>query len=434
MKKHHILLLLTIVGIAAMFLNQARNQNNREASTSAELAMLRAAVKKSSEASTTHAEQDSGSRTPAIDVTKFITDFTALLKAAPENTSKTKAAFQSEYEEQLNRAPLSKLKEICALLEKNFPFDQNNTDTYMTWLHVVGLAAKYDPAWAFAKFAKAPSTSDSKVPSALQTFKHWMSQSGESMTPSFADALQKWLDTAQSEGRIEKSDPLVAELRTGIAAAHGNTSEAIKQISLLPYMSQKKAAIEYVAGLQTPQDQQKTLKEFSKTLDGQNFPDFVIELANKNGFEAVREILDSASLSPEKHDLAAASIAAANIDSETNSRAAWLLENLKTDGHRALEDFTETWTEKNYVDAAKWISSLQPGPKRDAALKGFIPTAARIDGATSMDWALTVSDPLLRNQMYSGSYVKWAEVDPDQAKIYHDAHPLDRAALDASSK
>jgi hypothetical protein len=434
MKKHHVLIILLLAGIAVFFLNETRNLRSDEAIVGEELKMLREAVRKSPGASSTRAETNSSSRPPVIDPTKFIADFTTLLNSSSDNNGQNKAAFQKEYEAQLHSAPLPKLKEICLLLEKNFTFDQVDSESYRIWLYIVGLTAQSDPLWAFAKYDEATSTNKVGVHAALITFKQWASRNGESMNPSFAEALRRWLDAAQGEGRMDEGDPLVAELRAGIAAAQGNPSDAARQISLLPYSSQKKAAIKYVAGLLSPEAQRQAMKDFSTTLDAQNFPDFVRELANQQGFEATQKILESASLLPEKHDMAAAGIAAANIGPETKDRAAWLLENLKTDGYRALEEFTETWTEKNHTDAAQWITTLQPGPKRDAALKGFIPAAARVDGATSMDWALTVSDPILRNQMYSESFVKWTETDPEQANIYRNTHPLDHEALDAGSK
>lgn len=435
MKNHHLVLILLLAVIAAVFLNQTRNLKSRESAVREELDLLRDAVSKSPG---TAASSLTGRkpRQPAIDSAKFAAGLADILKRGPgTETRKSVGNYLTEYQAQLATASSSKLKEICELIERDFPPGQADSEPARgAWLYLVGRAAQSDPAWAFAKLGQAASTANAPIDAVLEGFKKWSSPDGEPMNLSYAAALKKWLDTAQVEGRIEERDPLVAELRAGIAAAQGNSSDAAKQISLLPYMSQKEAAIECVAGLQTPEAQRQAMKEFSTSLHAQNFPEFVRSLANQQGFEAVREILDSASLLPEKHDMAAASIAAADIGSETNARAAWLLENLKTNGHRALEEFTERWTGNNHADAANWISSLQPGPKRDAALKGFIPTAARIDGATSMDWALTVSDPLLRNQMYAESYMKWAETDSDQANIYRNAHPLDREALDAHSK
>ena len=178
----------------------------------------------------------------------------------------------------------------------------------------------------------------------------------------------------------------------------------------------------------------QAMEELSTVLDAHNFPHVVKALTDQQGFDAAREILDSASLTPEKHDLAAATIAGAKIGTETKDRAAWLLENLRSDDGRALDLFTSLWTQGNHTEAANWIGTMQPGPQRDAALKGFVPTAARIDGATAMDWALTVSDPLLRNQLYCEAHENWKETDAEQANQYHDTHPLDREALDAASK
>lgn len=436
MKKHHILLILLLVGIAAFFLNEGRKLKSTESNARDELNMLRDAVKKSPAAATASNLTGRRSRPPALDTAKFNADLTDILKnGQDEETRKSMEDFLKNHQAQIASAPVSKLKEICALLEKDFPLkDKDSEIARDAWLFIVGEASKSDPSWAFGKLDQAAAAVNVPIGEVLQGLKAWSSQDGKPMSLSYATALKKWLDAAEAGGRIGENTLLLAGLRTDIATAEGNSSAAVKQLSQLPYLRQQQAAIDYVDSLQTPEAQRQAMKEFSTALDAQNFPKFVREFTHQQGFEAAKGILESASLLPEKHDLAAAGIAAANIGSETKDRAAWLLENLKTDGYRALEEFTETWTGKNHTDAAHWITTLQPGPKRDAALKGFIPAVARIDGATSMDWALTVSDPLLRNQMYTESYVKWAEIDPDQAKIYRTAHPLDHEALDAGGK
>jgi hypothetical protein len=176
------------------------------------------------------------------------------------------------------------------------------------------------------------------------------------------------------------------------------------------------------------------MEELGTVMDARNFPYFVKSLTDQQGFDAAREILGSSSLTPEKHDLAAATIAAAKIGPETKDRAAWLLENLRSDDREAPDLFTSSWTRGNHADAANWITTLPPGLQRDAALKGFIPVAARIDGATAMDWALTVSDPLWRNMLYCEAHENWKKTDAEQANPYRATHPLDREALEAASK
>jgi hypothetical protein len=436
MKKHHIILILLFVGIAAYFLNEARNLKDSESIASEELNMLRDAVKKSPGAATSSTLAGKSSRPPAIDTTKFTAELTDILKAgsSPENGKKLEE-FLIAYGPQIESAPLSKLKEIIDFLEKKFPVVQSGSEgAQLVWFGVVRLAAKSDPAWAFTKLDQPASTSRIPLNMQLNMFKNSPTLNGEPMSPGYAAALQKWLDAAQAAGRIEESDPLVAGLRANIAAAQGDQSAAVKQISQLPNQSQRKTAMDYLKGLPTPEAQRKGMEELSTVLDFYNFTAAVQSLADQQGFDAAREILSSASLTPDKYDMAAASIAAAKIGPVTKDRAAWLLENLRSDDGRALDLFTSSWTQGNHTEAANWIATMQPGPQRDAALKGFVPTAARIDGATAMDWALTVSDPLLRNQLYCEAHENWKKIDAEQANQYHDTHPLDREALEAASK
>lgn len=417
-------------------LNEARMLKSGEVIVSEELNLLRDAVKRSPGAAPSSTLAGRSNRPPAIDAEKFFVELTDFLKAGPRpEKGKGLDEFMTAYESQLNSAPLAKLKEICDLLEKNFPFDQPDTEgAQLVWFGVVRLAAKSDPAWAFAKLDQAASITKIPIQMQLGMFKNLLEAEGNPMGLAYATAMQKWLNAAQAAGRVEESDPLVAGLRADIAAAQGDQSAAVKQISQLPSQSQRKAATEYLNGLPTPEAQRKGMEELSTVLDFYNFTAAVQSLAAQQGFDAAQGILNSASLTPEKHDMAAASIAAAKIGPETKDRAAWLLKNLRSGDGRALDLFTRSWSQGNHTEAANWIATMQPGPQRDAALKGFVPVAARIDGATAMDWALTVSDPLLRNQLYCEAHENWKKIDAEQANQYHDTHPLDREALEAASK
>lgn len=436
MKKHHFILTLLLAGIAAYLLNESRTLKDGEAIASAELKLLREALEKSPEAAASSFSTGKSRRTPAIDVAVFTTGLADILKDGPDLANRQRIKeFLTTYEVQLNSAPLSKLKEICGWLEKEFPLDQANPEgAQLVWFGVVRLAAKSDPAWAFAKLEQAASTTQLPIHVQLGMLKNSHDSDGEPMGLAYAAALQKWLDTLQAAGRTEGTDSLVTELRAEIAAAQGDQSAAVKQISQLPHQTQRNAAVEYLQGLPTPEARRKGIEDLSSVLNFYNFTSAVQSLAARQGFDAAREILGSASLTPEKHDMAAASIAAAEIGPETGSRAAWLLDNLRSDDGRALDLFTSSWTRGNHTEAASWIASMQPGPRRDAALKGFIPVAARVDGATAMDWALTVSDPLLRNQLYCEAHENWKQTDAAQANEYHDTHPLDREAVEAASR
>lgn len=434
MKKHHYLLLVILAGIAAGLLKQSYGLKQSESRLRSELTLLRDAAKSSPGITiSTGSVRNTDARPSAIDPAEFLASLD--VDSSSGDLRQRMADFSDRYEARIASAPLSKLKELCELIESNHPLDQEkNPMARKVWVAMLGEATKSDPSWAFAKLDKASSLMEVPIAGVLELFQRWSTRHEGSMNPTYADALQQWLDEAQAQGRIEAGNPLVAELRAAIAAAQGQSSDAVRQISQLPFTSQEQAAIDYLATLQTPEAQRQAMRELSTALHPQNFPKFVSELAHQHGFEAARKILHSTPLAPEKHDLAAASIAASGIGTATRDRAAWLMENLRADDPQALAEFTGRWTEGNLSDAANWLGSLSKGKSRDAALRGFIPVAARIDGATAMDWALTVSDPLLRNQLYSEAHAKWAESDREQADRYRNGHRLDREAVDAASR
>lgn len=437
MKKHHILLILLLAGIAAFFLNETRVTRNTEANVKAELAMLRDAVRKSPRTDRfSSSNRSSISRPPTIDPQAFVADLKALLKGGSEGDfQELIKGLQDKHQKQLASAPLSKLKEICELIEKEFPLGQEGSKPVGNlWFYVVGMAAKSDPAWAIAKLDQGASAAKAPVGDVLNTLKKWASQDGQPMSLSYATAVQKWLNAAQAAGRIGPNDQVVAKLRAEVAIAQGNQTAATQQLSQLSSNNQEAAAKKYLKELQTPKARRQAIEELSAALHQQIFHCIVADLANEQGVEAAREILNSASLTPEKYDLAAAGIAGAKIGPDTKEAAEWLLDSLRSDDPLALKTFTHEWTHGDHAAAASWVSSIPKGPRRDAALMGFVPAAAGIDGATAMDWALTIADPYTRNIMYCAAHVKWRETDSVHADAYSKSKPLDSEAVMAATK
>lgn len=421
MKKHHIILVILLAGIAAFHLNEARVGRITETSVKTELAMLRDAVRKSPRPDgSSFPSKSSNARPPVIEPQAFVADLSAILNSGPDGDYRDLMnGLEERYAVQLASAPLTKLKEICELIEKEFPLGQEGSKPAGNlWLFVVGLAAKSDPAWAIAKLDETASSAKAPLGEVLSTLRRWGKQDGESMSLSYAAAVQKWLDAAQADGRIEPTDPVVGELRAEIATARGNQSAAAQQLSTLPFSNQQRAAIDYAATLRTPDAQRQAMEELSNALHIQNFPRFVGKLAEQQGYEATRQVLESASLTPEKHDLAAASIAAAKIGPETPAKAKWLLESLRSDDNRPIVEFADQWAHADYQGAAQWMNSLPPGKQRDAAISGFAPVAAKIDGATAVDWALTLTDPAQRSSSLDEVVRKWKEIDPEAATSY----------------
>jgi hypothetical protein len=422
MKKLHILLILLIAGIAAFFLNELRSLKGRESIAQVELTLLRDAVKKfpGGAASSTLSGRSSTARPAGIDPKAFVADLTDILKSGSNaGTEERLKELARQYESKLNSAPVSKLKELCELLEKDFPLDQEGLEmARKIWLGVLGMASKSDPSWAITKFEQAAAANKIPTEAMLGTLGRWATQNGEALSLSYAAALQKWLDAAQTEGTIEPNHPLVAKLRSQIATAQGNQSAAVQQLSKLPYLNQQQAAMDYATSLQTPDAQRLAMEELSEALHIQNFPHFVRKLTDQQGYDAARQILDSASLAPEKHDLAAASIAATDIGAGTPAKAKWLLESLRSEDTRAIQEFTDQWTHADYKGAAQWLGSLPEGRQRDSAISSFASVAAKIDGASAVDWALTISDPAQRRSGLEAALQTWRESDPEAANSY----------------
>lgn len=214
MKKMHYLLILVIVGIAVYLLNDTRNLKVAESIVSEELNLLRQAVKKAPGIGNNSTPVAGESRQPGIDPTAFTAGLADILKGGfdPEQKPRIKE-FLKVYEPQLRSARLSKLKEICDLLEKRFPLEQaGNEAVQFVWLGIVGLAAKSDPTWAFATFDKAVSKVNLPIHTQLSWLKNSTAGEGEPMSSAYAGALQKWLDAAQAAGRFEGTELQVAEL------------------------------------------------------------------------------------------------------------------------------------------------------------------------------------------------------------------------------
>jgi len=197
MKRHHIILVLLIAGIAAFFLNETRKLKGMESTTQAELAMLRDAVKKSPAAASSITGRNYSTRRPVIDPKELMADLTAIFKQGPgEDSERRMNDLTKKYGAQLSSAPVSKLKEICELLEKNFPLDQADSKmARQAWLGILGMASKSDPTWAIAKFEQAAAANKIPIEAMLGTFGMWTTQNGESMSLSYAAVCRSGLMT-----------------------------------------------------------------------------------------------------------------------------------------------------------------------------------------------------------------------------------------------
>ena len=296
-----------------------------------------------------------------------------------------------------------------------------NGENGEVWVFFLGSAARTHPEWAIAHLDEVLTHQDS--PNATHRILKEIGKHGslgmKNLTPEYILTVEKWLATADSSGRLKGMDKEVAALRFDMSVATADLAGATRYFAQLPADDQAKAAGDLAKSANTPEERRQLLEQAGASATPLAFRNLVQTVAHKSGFEASRDLLTGAKLTPENHDLAAASIAGAQIGPETPARAAWLLESLKSENKEAVTHFASAWTEGDYAGTAGWLKTLPEGDTRDAAVAGFAPVAARIDGATAADWALALTNPTQREATLDAVYQTWKSGEPEAAAAYY---------------
>lgn len=221
---------------------------------------------------------------------------------------------------------------------------------------------------------------------------------------------QKWYDETNLPEHYRRIEA---------ALAKGDLAEAIRSFSLTsidpPHSFYLDKIMLYA---DTPELKRTVLKQAVISANEPIFSNIVTALTHKSDFEINLNLISSVELTPEKHDLAAALIATQKINDQTPDHAAWLLDSLKTDRTAPITQLAQKWTQKDFKAANTWVDSLPQGRKRDAAVAGFASTAAKIDGASAVDWALTISDPAQRKSTLDSVTKTWKSREPTAASAY----------------
>jgi hypothetical protein len=81
-----------------------------------------------------------------------------------------------------------------------------------------------------------------------------------------------------------------------------------------------------------------------------------------------------------------------------------------------LETILQEWSRTDSVAASTWLSEVQPGPQRDAAIVGFTTTISEFDPEVAVAWSNSISDPNKRVETLKRSIQSWTETQPEQAR------------------
>lgn len=226
-------------------------------------------------------------------------------------------------------------------------------------------------------------------------------------------AARSWIEAAHKDGTLASfGGPFVNSLLAEVAGAQAATDpmSTLDQLPALSPEAQRKAITSMAHSLKTPEDRRSALERIAQG-DQMQLQHFVSALGENAGFDTSRAALDTAQLSPQAHDIAAAALAATGIGPQTPERAAWLMNNLRGKDPEPLREFICAWTGADFNATATWMKNLPAGEPRDTAVAAFAGQVATAEPESAADWAATIQAPKTRAQALQKIFATW----PDKA-------------------
>ena len=87
----------------------------------------------------------------------------------------------------------------------------------------------------------------------------------------------------------------------------------------------------------------------------------------------------------------------------------------------------KTWAETDSIAASAWLSEQPGGPRRDAAVAGFVETIQRFEPSAATMWAETIESPSLRIQQLETNFSAWVEQNQSEAQAWLESAELEPA-------
>ncbi|MES2982801.1 MAG: hypothetical protein V4727_10850 [Verrucomicrobiota bacterium] len=364
---------------------------------------------------TRHSNRPSRPRDVALDPDRLIAGYNKLL----DERGYSVEGIREIVRDQAGSASNAEILKVCERIKESGLKDMPQE---LVLAMLLSHIAKSDPSLAFNEFDKfktAQARRGAGIYHQLAEFRKDSEIAYGNWNPEYAAALGEWLDSAQEAGRLKDNDKkLAANTRCDIAILLGDLSGAAEQIAMLPPDEQSGRSAQLAKAAVTPELRRNLIEQLNTPAGSSAIQEIALSFSRDAGFEATRDLIEQANLTPENHDLAAGGIAAANFGPEAPARAAWLLESLKSEKTGVVSNFASSWAHADQMAATQWLNSLPTGKNRDAAVAGFAPAAARLDGASAVDWALTVSDSVQRDSTLKAVIQTWHRKEPEAASAY----------------
>lgn len=155
------------------------------------------------------------------------------------------------------------------------------------------------------------------------------------------------------------------------------------------------------------------------------------EHAARENFQQGSQWIDSAKLSPAELQNLGSSISAHNIQTPDTGRwVEWLGSRVPSEKtSNRISEMIDAWTQKDYIEAGKWLNSTPDGPTKQAAVRGYVQAVAAYEPETAAQWAMTLPASKDRDRSLRQIYQKWPKNDPAAkaaAEAFADQHGIKR--------
>ena len=76
------------------------------------------------------------------------------------------------------------------------------------------------------------------------------------------------------------------------------------------------------------------------------------------------------------------------------------------------------WAKQDPLAAGNWLNEQPPSPQIDSALANYASTVSRDDGASAMDWAVSISEEKLQQKTIRSVGQEWYRQDKDAVETW----------------
>jgi len=154
------------------------------------------------------------------------------------------------------------------------------------------------------------------------------------------------------------------------------------------------------------------------------------------GFEEASTWLQQMDLSEDELAAFSSGLDYRNIRGEGEEWINWFGEHLEGQAlRRRVASVVDQWTKEDYPAAGTWLSGLEDGPVREAAVFGYAETVVAHDPAAAVEWARTLAEGDDRDHLMAQAYKHMLDGDPAAAEALALAEglPLPEQAADPAS-